>query len=391
MTTIQNIVSKLSPNEIVRFIMDQRRERFLYNIPQERLTITSPYPRHSKAQLDMRRKAEVLLYSASQSNSKTNSLTKKEQFAYLSRSPNNSIISQADIRRIDYVVGSNSSNPTLTSSCDVPGPIITLQYDPTVPLYNYLPRDNSSYISNTVPDTSIFRIMTRNELLFLYAKRFNIYPDNAVNQFAGLSKQVREENVGVIIITNYVTNSTMNFKISTPLAIWMTGVTHMPNEDPTDSYLNKESFEPIGNSFIQNISITSIMMNIYCNQVIVKSVPVDTTSLTSLNFNMNSVDRSFYAIQYIGMVSVENLLLSVQSGDVYKVSLTVNYSYIAKSASLLRLFETGVFSNITESNVKESVNCVLNTPSPEYSTGKFEFNPLPNRVISHPNKVYIEN
>jgi hypothetical protein len=236
-------------------------------------------------------------------------------------------------------------------------------------------------------------MMTRNELDFLYTKQFNIYPDTIGSPLSPTSFQVREESVGVIIISNNVVNNSMYFNISTPLAIWMSGLTHMPNQDPTDSFI-QEPFQPLESLFIQNVQISTIVMNIYCNQVMVQSVPVDPAQVaayTPLNFNVNSADRSFYAIQYAGLVSVDNVLLSVQAGDVYQVSLLINYTYIPKSAYLLRLFETGLFANINELNVQESVNCVVNSSPPKYSPGKFEFNPAPNLVIRYPNKVYVGN
>jgi len=394
MTSIQTILSTLSPNDVVRFLMDQRRERFLYNIPQQRISIVTPYPYYSQKQLDMRRKVEILSYSANKTNSKTNNDTKKQTFSALAKSLGSGIrISQATLATINYPVPANKLTATPTSSCDVPGPIIMLQNDPNVPLYNYLARDDSAYSSTTTSDMSIFRMMTRNEMDFLFMKRFSIYPDTIGSPLSPTSYQVREESVGVIIISNNVINNSMYFNISTPVAIWVSGLTHMPNEDPADSFV-QTPFQPVGELFIQNVQISTIVMKIYCNQVLVQSAPVDAAQIATfvpLNFNVSSTDRSFYAVQYTGLVSVKNVLLSVQAGDVYQVSLLINYTYIPKCAYLLRLFETGLFANVNVLNVQESVNCVLNYSPPPYSVGVFDFNPAPNLVIRHPNKIYVGN
>ena len=73
-------------------------------------------------QLDMRRKAEVLLHKKNSLN-----ITKKQKFAYLSRNPNKQI---------------TSNNKLLFSSStfsDVPGNSILFN-NTSVPLLNYLPR-----------------------------------------------------------------------------------------------------------------------------------------------------------------------------------------------------------------------------------------------------------
>ena len=63
----------------------QRSLAQLNNVPLTRFTPINPYRTtpYTKMQLDMRRKAEILKYSANKSASQTNNLTKKEQFALL--------------------------------------------------------------------------------------------------------------------------------------------------------------------------------------------------------------------------------------------------------------------------------------------------------------------
>jgi hypothetical protein len=99
----------------------------------------------------MRRKAEILKYTSSQQNSKTNTLTKNQLFANIARNIN--AISQYQINDPSYtnlVCEEDKTKPTLSSSCDIPGPPILLQYDPTVPLYNYINSNRSSAITNNI-------------------------------------------------------------------------------------------------------------------------------------------------------------------------------------------------------------------------------------------------
>ena len=65
------------PNCIINEnIFNQRRKMQLLNIPPTRYTPISPYPQFTQFQLNMRRKVEILKYSASNTNSKTNNFTK---------------------------------------------------------------------------------------------------------------------------------------------------------------------------------------------------------------------------------------------------------------------------------------------------------------------------
>ena len=58
----------------------QRKKQMVFSVPPIRLEKASPYPSHTKLQLDMRRKAEVLQYKGNSQASKGNNPTKKQQF-----------------------------------------------------------------------------------------------------------------------------------------------------------------------------------------------------------------------------------------------------------------------------------------------------------------------
>lgn len=120
---------------ILRPILQTKQNLALSNVPPTRFDIVSPYPQYSSFQLNMRRKVEILKYSSSQQNTKTNGLTKKQKYAYLAKNKNT--ISEYQINQPYENRDCNEDIPTLSTSCDVPGPPIILQYEPSVPLYNY--------------------------------------------------------------------------------------------------------------------------------------------------------------------------------------------------------------------------------------------------------------
>lgn len=89
--------------------------------PLSRFETITPYtnPAYTQWRLDMRRKAEILQYRKNASSTRASSYTSVMRGQKI-------IACNEDITRL-----------TPTSSSDVPGKVIFLQYEPTVPLYNY--------------------------------------------------------------------------------------------------------------------------------------------------------------------------------------------------------------------------------------------------------------
>lgn len=121
-----------------------RANAMLNNVPPTRYTPVNPYPQYSQTQLDMRRKIEIFKY-AGKDYQHSNSMTKKQKFSLLA---NNA--ARGSNRSNQYYCYADRLIPTLSSACNVPGPIVTLTYDPNVILYNYA----SQVDSRTFPDAS---------------------------------------------------------------------------------------------------------------------------------------------------------------------------------------------------------------------------------------------
>jgi hypothetical protein len=136
-----------------------QKKRFqLMNIPPSRydnlannpynLTYPGTLKKFTKLDLDMRRKVEILKYSANNSSTQTNRFTKAEIYAQaISGKYQQRTYSNVYIRENTQ---NNKLNPcptvkTPTSSCGVPGPIIYLYEDNNVPLYNYNTNIDGNY------------------------------------------------------------------------------------------------------------------------------------------------------------------------------------------------------------------------------------------------------
>jgi hypothetical protein len=145
MTSTTQITSNFSFNLLNS--CTQRSLRSKYNIPPQRLDAQTIPSGYTVEQLSMRRKAEILKYSSNKQNSKTNNLTKYEKWAQLVRQPKVS----SNEKNL-FICSNDRKIKTPTSSCNVPGPIVYLYDDETVPLYNYVKNTNSySSLPITLP------------------------------------------------------------------------------------------------------------------------------------------------------------------------------------------------------------------------------------------------
>ena len=119
-----------------------KRKSALHNIPLNRIMPISPYPEFKRSELDMRRKVEILKYQNNATNTKTNNFSKKQQWSMLVNgvSKNQSQVKIKENNSINCPL--DEFIPKLTTASDVPGNVIMLQYNPSIPLYNYVSNVN---------------------------------------------------------------------------------------------------------------------------------------------------------------------------------------------------------------------------------------------------------
>lgn len=119
-----------------------RRNGLVFNTPGTRYTPVNPYLQgFTQQQLDMRRKAEILQYNKTSNGKPTKKqawgtlvrgATQRKQYtSYYLKNLQDGLLDPEQICPNDKFI------PTSSKNAGVPGPEITLYYDPTVPLYNY--------------------------------------------------------------------------------------------------------------------------------------------------------------------------------------------------------------------------------------------------------------
>lgn len=353
-------------------LLTQKRQAALYNIPPMRLNLISPYPTHTQAQLNMRRKVEILKYA--NQNSQANGLTKSQRWAQIVSGSVSSISqSVAQALPVDLTCASDLLIPTLTSACDVPGPPMYLTYDPTVPLYNYT--NNRTFAVGIDSDSSLWKIYTTNEISAVEKREVSFSSDIATSN---------ENTLGVIIITDYIKTPQTTYSISTPIAIWCKGLyTGSEYNFTTKSCDTPRSQLPV--TPIQ-IKITGVLLKVYYNYDLLSSTIIDAPyNLTPLQLDPNiTSEQLFYAIQYVGMLKIPDFTLNTQPGNIYNIRLAFTYSYTDLNGNTYNFtnltgFEAGVFCNLGIANTNVYVNpssvntAVLSSPNtnPPYTAGSF--------------------
>jgi len=376
----EELCSKVYP------VFQQKRKQAFFNIPPPRLNIVSPYPGFTQQQLDMRRKAEILRHSNVAQNTKTNNMTKKQRLAYIVN--NGGAISQSQINQTrDSITTCPNAQyiPTSSTACDVPGSPITLIYDPAVPLYNFGNHvHNRTYAIENRVNYATFEFYTINTLEFLEYITYYALPDDTT-----LYKQTREVPLGSLIMGLNAIPTKYTFNIQTPVSLWF----YSSINSGFDANGNIIVKDVLNTSDASIIRINSVSLVIYYNDTVITPAQnanvswsfVDCIFHLNLPYTSRSTSiKQFYAIQYVGMVSINNLEMNSTQQEIFDLKISVEYTYGDYTGSVFfdpstktmidrfDFFTTGVFANIESPTGDEYVySCVMDTPSPAFENGTF--------------------
>lgn len=357
--------------KLITPILSQKQQASYYNIPPPRLDIISPYPFHTRQQLDMRRKVEILNYSNSQQNTKTNNFTKKQHFANLVRNAgiSSTKVSQYSInQQSNLACLSDKYIPTSTSACDVPGTPMILQYDPSVPLYNYgnYKNNRSGAIINPMLDAT-YNSYTQNIVNFINGNFYSLIPDEIITKDVG-AKYTYTGTLGKLVITGNLTQNVYNFNMSTPIAVWFnSSIRSIQN---IGSYLNDKVTLTDEDEVSLIIHINSVQVLVYYDGAVVNEATVVNDSNSSIFVdticNLKTADGLFYAIQYVGMLKIYNLFLETPPQTTYTFKYVVNYSYNSKTANTyLDFIQTGIYANLESAFQEDYLRGCATTTSSE--------------------------
>ena len=357
----------------LELICNLRKRQQLFAMPSFRANPISPYPQYTQQQLDMRRKAEILQYAGNRMNTKTNSLTQTGRYAqiisgkYQSRPYTTTYtetasyvydklldLSQVAITRTpvysnpDPTCPLDNMIPVPTSSCDVPGPIIYLYNDTSIPLYNYAGSADKSYGITDVIETDKFK--TKNTDENTYA--FYTITAEGLNT---IETEPTEITLSTIYITNIIDAPKYVYELYVPIGIRFEG------KYKTTS-TSEAAFSEIG------ISIPSNGFNpqvIFGTNVLSSDISCNATSISNVTFNVTNKSADFSGTIYIGMLKMTNINLYTAPGYIYDINILTDIMLATNSPAekdnfISRYeFKYGLYYNLSDANKKIETNCTI--------------------------------
>jgi hypothetical protein len=327
----------------------QNRQTYLNNtstLPKNRIEIISPYPQYTQEQLNMRRKVEILKHTNSDSVL-ANSLTKKQKWSTLNR-------------KITTRFGNLTScpkriQPTPTSSSDIPGPVVYLLEDDSIPLYNFATVQN--YQLPMVPNSSN---KPPQWLANAHFGSMNPYSDIVSpldNSFFVMG------NLTIVDPNMYTTI----FQLQTPVSLQIAG-----------KIISSPGKAIVSTIVIEIVSIEYETQFLGSPVILGGNIPqVNTLEMkkTIMSVDMsNSSIGDFTACQYINNLVVNNILLQTQPGDVYDLLLkfTLQYTLYNKIGGIITgtsnvdsTVQLSAVVNLTDTKdpyYKNAINCALLNP-----------------------------
>ena len=342
--------------------LKQRREYLLGRTPFVRNEIVSPYPTFTKLQLDMRRKVEVLKYK--KNSTQARNLTAKEKQAQILRGNyRGNVLYCADDKNI----------PVKTSSSDVPGPIITLQEDPTVPLYNYITNQFSPAVSFTESDEKWSLSILPNVTV---ADSTTTDADSTTTD-ADSTTTDADTIIATLLVKDAIDNTTYYYTYSTPYVLTIEG-----NNIPIDASGETISIT-INNPRIKVLYQSSELANSESNTNSNFVTSIENTSVeVKLEPDSSNTNTFSYSAQiYLGTITLSNISVDTYPGISYNFALeylitkqidTDNNPVSIISSEDINTTTTNttvnIITNLDNYSVLASSECTITTPTEESST-----------------------
>lgn len=338
---------------------NQRKKYQNMIIPSSRFEMLNPYigSQYTQNDFDMRRKAEILKYLNTSSNSKTNNDTQNQLWKklvndittsrkYIKPSIQSFYFLDMDAYLDFYVVSTTdyTCNDSViiykpSSNSDVPGNI-TLYEDKKVPLYKF--KNDTNYA--IVADVDTYNFLINSDINYLVL--------NGQSTFAYYLYSIQP------------TTDTTTITMKVPLSFYVKGTGKISSGTPVISdgvHIDKQI------SFTINSIDFSLQYNpeLSTNSEIVNiSVVVNKTLNIDVSFEYhNETNNHFQNIQYIG--SVDAVLTNIPTGGKFIYDIYVK-STIDPTISSVNEFDTtyGIIFNV-EDNYDASINTTVTNPPNE--------------------------
>jgi hypothetical protein len=226
-----------------------------------------------------------------------------------------------------------------TTASDVPGPPILLYDDPNVPLYNLVNDADGPTYGIINQDVNTYTMVWN-----------NTFPVNVSN--------ITGNSTITSIYVLYPNTLTLNYRITTPISIYLTG-----NLLAGALGFNATNALTISTQSINlnvNYSYSSVPLNLATTISFVNPPSI------TLDISVNRQNPTYYASCYLGLLNISNLILPVQKGFIYDIQVGITYS-ITNNSTLYNEFCNAPtitsYINTSRSN-KTNINCTLRGDRP---------------------------
>lgn len=272
----------------------QRQQFFLHEAGADtRFTVVSPYTYdasgrliYTPAELDMRRKAEILKYQNT-----SNNFSGKRKWAYLASSTNTTRACP-EIYKL-----------TPNTSSDVPGKPMMLYNNPNIPLYNYKPLDTSSY--DEIPYDSFKRL-------------YDMFPITNINAANGATAIITD-----IVILNPDNNS-FAFGFTIPVSITYSATFRTVSSfaiNYAQLFIQKARLD-----VFYSDSLVADAHALYNEQPLISKDLIISAANITLDVQ-NSSDGDINLQQYLGTIYIPPINLQTVTQYVYRCKITINIGY----------------------------------------------------------------
>jgi len=357
-------------------ICNLRKRQQLFAMPSFRATPISPYPTYTQRQLDMRRKFEILQYPNNRLNTRTNNLTKKSLFAqaitgkYQKQSyapihtdtvrytydPLFKLDSVNIDRTTEFPVPECPTDDliqTPTSSSDVPGPIIKLYKDPTVPLYNYANSSVENYAITDVDNQVLWKTNTIGE------NTTSLSTITVINSDLVL-EPANDTTMASIMITDKINVDRYTYSLQIPIGVYFKGT--YKGTTPKEFAELKLSFSNV------NFNPQVVFANnpIETNRIIEYSI--DNGNISEITFDVPANGENFSGSLYTGMLTISNMELYTEPGYIYDFNILADVKFTQDNINDFSNnydFSYGVKFNMTEASKKSEIGCTITTDPSE--------------------------
>lgn len=347
----------------------QRRSMFLSMFsPGPRNTPISPYPNFSQAQLDMRRKVEILQYK--KNSTQSTQPTKAKKYA--------SVVRGSYRANSNKICDRDLSKPTLTTASGIPGPPMILQYDPTVPLYNYITNQNVN--ASVVPITNWETKL--NENIFSTTVITPTQQLNNGNVFI-TTYSVPEKEILSLCISNTNNLSSNNFNFRIPIGIYVSGSNNCTQSISVDFYLINARLNVYyypNSKYYTTDSSKSLFVNGNLLSSQIQLNDISGSFVVNGKSNIFSPPINFEGTQYFANLYAPNIILDVNNGDVYNFNLSYNIYTVVYvkdiigntiiGNTIISNYNAGIYTNISPTT--SAVNCSF-TPQPSSVVNNYQY------------------